>query len=331
MDLLDVIDPNFNLVEDNNTGRKFGDNKQLVILGWSGRNSANKRLILFCEVCSTDSEMFGEGYFASTISNLLNNKLPCGCAPSFQRTLEQSTILANRACEKLGLIFIRFKDDNPKSKTKCVIECPTHGIYETTSLNSLLNQLSGCRKCAQEAQAINLTKSDDWWAEKFLSTGRFHYETKFTRSDIRNNRGYCTLWNFSCPVCNWQGISHQSNLAAGKIPCECSYVTKMNEAYINLISDCELPVALKFGISCDSKNRLKNQDKYSSYTFTQIGIWKFKDHYYSRAAETFLKNTLVCGVLSKQELLDGHTETTYTYNLETIIRTYEKFGGLRID
>lgn len=331
MDLLDVIDPNFGLVENHHTGRKFGKDGQLTVLGWSGKYRSAKRYILRCDICAEDPELYGEGYFRAVLPNLSSGKVPCGCTVSNNLTADQLKVIASRACQQLGLTFIGFKSSPVNSKTLCLIECSIHGIYDTTRLGSLTGQGSGCKKCAYVKGAVGLTLSEDVWSEKFISTGMFHEDTIFTRSDVLNNRGYKTSWNFTCPVCNWTGVSEQSNLRAGKIPCDCSYVTKMNEGYINIVSDNGTEIAIKFGISSLTARRVKVQDTKSVYDIRNFGVWKFLDHNKCRESETVLLKTLECGILSKCDMPDGFTETTYLYNLDKIVETFEKYGGVRIE
>lgn len=330
MDLLEIVDPNFGLIEDINSGLKFGKFDQLTIIGWSGKYRSTKYYILICDVCKKDPEIYGDGYFRSTLPNLRSGRIPCGCAVSRSRPEREVTILAKRSCEAKGLSFLGWDGDFIGILTKCRINCPIHGEYKTTSLNSLLNQDNGCRACADERASIRMFKEDEDWACKFLNTGSFHPDTIFSRSDCLNNQGRRTLWNFECPVCDWKGLSDQANLAAGKIPCECSIISKMTNAYINLISDGETDIAIKFGITSRPERRLKMMQSKCVYEVSELGVWGFEEFFSCRKAETILKNTLVCGIIPRSEMEDGFSETTNLSNLEQIVKTYEEYGGVRI-
>lgn len=329
MDLLDVIDPNFGLVENKNTGKKFGKEEQLTVLGWSGKYRSAKKYVLVCIECSKDPELFGGGYFSATLPNLESGRVPCGCAKAHKRTETQYCIEATRACTSLGLEFMGWEGVFSGTGVKCKIVCPSHGVYSTTTLNSLLNQQSGCRKCTHKLSAERFSKADSEMAQKFLSTGVFHPETIFVRSDLQNSSGHRTFWNVECPQCGFSGTSNQSNLSVGKIPCECSYVTKMTQAYINIISDSEIDIAIKFGISSLSQRRVRIQDRYSIYSVRQLGVWVFPSFVECRQAENKVKVSVVSGVLSKNEMPDGFTETTYVHNIDKIIGIYESGGGIR--
>ena len=50
-----------------------------------------------------------------------------------------------------------------------------------------------------------------------------------------------------------------------------------------------------------------------------------------KAAERECKKELICGVVSKTDMLDGWTETTCTSNLARVKSIYEKNGGVLKD
>lgn len=102
------------------------------------------------------------------------------------------------------------------------------------------------------------------------------------------------------------------------------------ECYINLVKDGNRLIALKFGIAIDSSKRVKSQNSQSIFDVEQYGVWSFSDIKSCKAAEKFIKQNLVCNILTKQELSDGFTETTSVDNLEEIIKIYEDFGGVFI-
>lgn len=57
-------------------------------------------------------------------------------------------------------------------------------------------------------------------------------------------------------------------------------------------------------------------------------IWEFPSKKHCRDAENECKRELECGVLSKEDMPDGWTETTHVYNLGRIKDTYAKHGGV---
>lgn len=89
-------------------------------------------------------------------------------------------------------------------------------------------------------------------------------------------------------------------------------------------------VGLKFGISKDVHRRFMGQQNLTSLTLENIGVWEFQDSASCKTAERVLKNTLFCGIISKELLPDGHSETTYLNNIDNIIKIYEEYGGIKL-
>ena len=84
------------------------------------------------------------------------------------------------------------------------------------------------------------------------------------------------------------------------------------------------------GIANKSEVRLLNQNSCCIYEVENFGVWEFETKKSCLAAERECKQTLECGVLTKEEMPDGFTESTWAFNLDKIISIYEKHGGKRI-
>jgi len=172
-------------------------------------------------------------------------------------------------------------------------------------------------------------KPDDVMITSFFASGAFHPDTKFWRSERRNSKGYSAYWHVACPVCAQLGESLTGDLQLGQRPCGCSK-QRQQEAYINWVVDVGDTVAIKFGIARDSKQRIKSQDRQSIYEVRQHQVYTFPDVASCKKAEQECKQTLYCGVIPKEEMSDGYTETTYVYNLDKIIQIYKKHGGVKL-
>lgn len=109
---------------------------------------------------------------------------------------------------------------------------------------------------------------------------------------------------------------------------QCANQTQQ-EAYINFIKDTGITISLKFGITNDSVIRVKQHNSKSIFDIELFAVWEFPTVKSCKAAERYIKKHLPCRFLTKQEMPDGYTETTSIENLETIIKIYEDFGGVR--
>lgn len=128
----------------------------------------------------------------------------------------------------------------------------------------------------------------------------------------------------------WVGGSTQMLVNKGLTCPSCSRA-EQKQAYINLVADGGNYIAIKFGITIDTSLRVKQQNNKSVYEVSNHSVYMFKSAGGCRLAENICKETLVCGILSKQEMPDGYTETTWLYNLDKIIEVYEANGGVLVD
>lgn len=326
----DVLYPACGLQQDDYSlsGVTFGDEEQLTIIGWSGKNSSNnKYYVLKCKKCSQDRELFGEGVFRSFKGDLVKGTVPCGCSRKTKWSKEQFQILCSRKATELGYTFLGFVGEWRGQTTKISILCEKHGEWGSGTITTLINKGHGCPRCGVEDRAEANTKSDDVMIASFFSSGAFHPETKFWRSDRLNSNGYKRYWDIYCPECEEVSESASNDLQLGSRPCACS-PHRQQEAYINLVIDGDNTVAIKFGIANNSKRRVKEQNSKSAYLVIQYQVYKFPDVASCKKAERECKKELECGILLKRDMPDGWSETTWVYNLNKIEDIYRNYGGV---
>lgn len=333
MNLEEVIDPEYGLQQDewslrgdNGQPPRFGKESQLTVVGWSGRNSTrNKYYILFCNICAKDNELFGAGYFKSLKGTLALNRIPCACSGSYRWSEHQYGVRCSRKASEVGYKFMGFAETYKGAYTRIRMSCNIHGEWDTGKGVFLLSKGCGCVSCKYEAIGKNssekLTKTDGQWIIDFINTGQFQEGTKFEREEGED------YWLVYCPECGENVRSLSCNLSRGRIPCACS-PQRQKIAYINKISDSsgEL-IAVKFGIAVDPAKRVKDQslrckfkvEKYLTFSFDLVELCK-------KAEKCCLKE-MDCGVLTKEDMPDGWTETTSPENIEKIIEIYTMYGG----
>lgn len=316
------------LREDVNNGKTQGT---LTVIGNNGQKGNHKKLIVTCSVCSSDRELFEDGYFAIHKGHFDRNCKPCGCSDKANWTEHQYIVRAERACISKGIKFKGWCGEFDKANfTRVLVECPEHGEY-TIILSTLLDPKleKGCRSCFNTRMGNFKRVDDQIQSQTFMNTGGFADGTVFVRSDRKDKNGYKKYWYMYCPDCNADGESHIASLLLGFRSCEC-VGSGPRQTYINLIKDGESLVALKFGVSVQSSVRLAKQNFMSIYTIENYGVWKYSDSVSCRAAERDCVNFLDTRVLSKEEMSDGFTETTYPSNLQKIIDIYHLNGGVRV-
>lgn len=145
------------------------------------------------------------------------------------------------------------------------------------------------------------------WIKEPKVKGTFHYLCP--EHGIQVGRLVILERGCGCPAC------------AGKNQKQC---------YINTVYDTPTPVAIKFGIAKNSDKRIKDQNSKNLFQMEQSAVYEFKTVNACKDAEKACKRELKCGVLSKRELKDGHSETVSLLDLEKVIAIYERFGGVRV-
>lgn len=309
-------------------GQIFGDNDQLEIIGWSGESqNYHKFYIVECSICKQDSELYGRGLFTGTYSNIRSGSMPCGCSNKKAWTEQQQLVRVKRACEEKGYAFLGFVNGYLADRTKLRLECQEHGVWETCTISKLM-QGHGCMPCALTRNGLKKRIDDSVVIKSFMDSGSFHPDTIFTRSERKTNQGTSNYWFVECPECKTIGEGWVGNLQNGSRPCDCSK-SRQTEAYINLVKDDNNVVALKFGVSRNSLNRVYFINYKSVYHVENYAVYKFDTTYSTKRAEIECKYSFDCGIISKQEMPDGYSETTSPLNLEKIVEIYEKHGGIR--
>lgn len=330
MNLVDLLDEG-GLKQDewSLTAPTFGKEGQLTVVGWSGKSGSKKFYILKCVKCSQDNELLGEGYFKSVAASLRKGHLPCACSSKPQWSSFQYTLLCERKSSALGHTFLGFDGKISGQHTRLKMHCDHHGIWTTGTINGLLNMSNGCPSCKPLLISEANTKPDAIMIESFFNTNCFHSDTKFWRSDRKDSRGCKNYWIMQCPECGEKGEALTGDFQKGNRSCGCS-PHRQKEAYINCLLDNSVAVGIKFGIAKNSVLRAKQQDTASIYDIQNISVFKFTTVEDCKAAERECKRELQTGVISKVELLDGYTETTYIHNLDKIKQIYKKHGGVEI-
>lgn len=307
-------------------GTRFGKEGQLEVIGWSGKSHTSKMYIVFCDACSKDVELYGDGLFRSIKSSLAVGQIPCGCSRSARRDERYYEIVCQRKATELGYKFHGWVTDFTDRKTKLSLECSIHGIWNTNIINNFINRDVGCPGCRFDGVGKRASKPDEDFIKDFFSTGSFSEGTLFKRSTTEDYKGHKPYWKVFCPDCQQSVEARSQTLAKGHRACGCAK-QRQTEAYINLIKDNNNIVAIKFGISNNSQIRVGQQQKVSGLDVVLHKVYKFSNIGDCKAAERECINTLPCGVIDRELLPDGYSETTYPYNIENIINIYEKFNG----
>lgn len=109
---------------------------------------------------------------------------------------------------------------------------------------------------------------------------------------------------------------------------ECPINSGQKQCYINIIYDEGNPIAIKYGISTDYIARLKKVSRSSRFVLKNLGVWEMPTFYDCTSCEKEVKR-VYSGVVSKEDMPDGYTETASVMYTDDIIKIYESYGGVR--
>lgn len=314
---------------------KYSDFKQIVkddlvieklpenceILGWTDRDKNRAKIyVIRCDVCAEDSEMYGDGLFTATKGRLVKGQKCCGCSKSFKYTQHQHMLLLKRSLDAVGYKLLSV-GPGEGSKTQVEFTCQ-NGHTKNRSL-AQAKSVEPCKQCSE----VNYTKQKQTEAEEkiheIIKDKNLPYIFEGWQTAYQN---VTSKFNF---VCLDHGVktvryacflnNHFCNECSGK---------NCKSLYLLGVYDNELLVGLKFGISQDPVRRVKHLNKRNLFKCKIIQVWTFTSHDETVQMETLLKHSLPTGIFTEKEMKDGHTETTTSNNLETIMDIMTASGGV---
>jgi len=334
MDLKEITDLYGELQQDSWSVNRphFGENNHLTVIGWAGLyRKQDRRFVVHCSICAKDSELNGEGYFISykfSLTAKIGMQLPCACAVNTNWTEHQYTVLCKRKLTKLGLEFLGWSGSEfVGGSTKVRILCPSHGEFCTTTVKAFVNQNNtkgNCRKCGDISKSIVSKKPISFFLNRFYSQGKFPATTEFSWID---NNGSVRVWSVRCGDCGGVFQSLTYSLVLGGRGCGCSYENQKEAYILEILNNDGAAVGIKFGVSGNARKRSVSINRLCVFNVRLSRIYRFGNSSLCRSAENSCKNILECAVISKENMLDGWSETTHLENFEKVEEIYRQHGG----
>ena len=180
----------------------------LTVTGVTTKSCGNKFSILSCDICSRDGEMWADGSITTVWSTVkMRGRIPCGCSGNAKLSQEQYKVLIDRWCNDRSMEFISWITASGKvnANTEFLaknLKCPNHSTYRNTLKNVMTKWVGNPLDYKTTMQKI-LCKPDEYFIDKFMSTGRFLEGTVFTRNTERMSKsGTYNYWDYYCPKCS---------------------------------------------------------------------------------------------------------------------------------
>lgn len=208
-------------------GERLGPLGQLEVVGVLGTTAAGKRVYkVLCHICKDDAELFGDGVFSGTLSNLKRYP-PCGCAKNPRWSQRQYEVKIKRMCAQKGYTYIEFKKVGKSARDSVIkVHCNSCVHTWTPRLSDFLSG-RGCPECAEMKRSAARTRPDASLIKEFMMSGLYPDGAVFYRS-ATNKR----VWIYRCPICAVDEYSREG-LCSGEfkstgaslkrqMPCRCS-------------------------------------------------------------------------------------------------------------
>lgn len=221
------------MIKDKNIGRKFNGGK-LTVVSRAGKRRSTVLYFVHCDICSKDKELFPDG-FISTIGNLNQGKITCGCGRSYCWNETQYLIRAKRSVvgRNIKVHGIHGKFDGYKTRILC--ECLLDGFIWTPTVNELVNgKKAGCQRCAKNER---ITEQDALTRCRELCV-KYNYEPIGFLNGYKNIH---SIFSYNCPQHGVHSVVYRNFI---KVNCRCPkcagvYKPTEQEAFDNCKIVCE--------------------------------------------------------------------------------------------
>lgn len=292
--------------------RAIADKINISFVGFLGGSYVGTECALVMN-CETHGE-----WQSSTMSNIV--RLKTGCPSCAGNKLRDYSGMQQGSWTVLD--YVSTKGSSKKYKVHCNVcaqdpELFGDGVFES----GMSNFLKGAACCG-------CNPSRKWTDYEYhILVSRVFEGLPFSLKTLIREPRRSVRGVFNCSTHgDWE--TNLNNVINSGSVCPACSVGMQNYAYVNIVEGTS---AVKFGISLDPKKRLVRPSRRSPHKITPLWVFKFNDVGSCKKAEQECKSTLQCSVLSKVDMPDGYTETTWDYNLDKIKEIYKKHGGVEVE
>lgn len=223
----------------------------------------------------------------------------------------------NKSISVHGQKYNYFDTKYITQKDHVAIFCNEHGLFKMRAINHLNGQ--GCPKCG----ILVRTEKSRSSTIDFIEKSKLVHGTKYDYSKVEYTTSTSPV-SIGCYI-HGEFLQKPSHHLSGSGCKSCTVGGYNNQCsgtfYIINVND----TTIKFGISNNPKNRLKDLQKGCKFTLTFLHQFYFEDGNIPVHIEKDVKCTIPAKILSKDDMINGYTETTCKSNLSVILEIVDKY------
>lgn len=277
----------------------------------------------FCPDCNTP--------FSSRVGNLMipERSTPCRCDNGMRFTqwtteLREEQIL--KRCKLINATFLGWFDDDKytRSTSRIWLSCnehPEHKPWDSAVNNFIGETIYGCPECG----VLKRAESSKHTLEELIEDGTRVHRGLYTYENYVY-KGSRVAGEITCTCCGkpfYQGYDNHINKKKG---CRCQadfgyHIDRSGWFYIQSLdhSGCKLGIT-----NLSPEERMYQQSNKSIFKHRLLHKFFFTDGNIPLKIENLCKDKLALGVVPKDDMNDGFTETCFIEDLETILTIVEE-------
>lgn len=302
----------------------IAQSNNLIFNGFVGNVYKNQHTLLKL-VCTKHGE-WSSTSFKSFVK--LGTRCPyCSGVGKYTKEIAENQILSKLNSTKSTLKFLGFNNwSNKNTKmNKCIFLCEKGHTWNTCTITDFVNKLnSNCGICSG---GVKLNPKDE---ENEIKRILLEQNSKITFKKFETWQGCNTKIVF---MCNEHGEWNSTSINSFKsqlvnCPRCCVYGYNKNKSgyfYIQKLTN-EDKIYYKFGITNnDVVIRMNQQKMHSIFSHEIILSLYFENGEIPFLIEREIKKYITCGVISKNELGNGFTETIESKHINDVLDLIKKF------
>jgi hypothetical protein len=264
---------------------------------------------VMCTIC--------ENTYERKYRDLLRGVMGCGCSNINRKGLVEKYEYLKQYCMERTLIFLGWVEDSDTIRVN--MYCPKHNNYYEMSYSDIARG-QGCRYCGCELLSRNRRHTKEHFIEKAIGV----HKGKYAYTEVYYVNSH-TKVKILCNSCGRINLQTPANHLSGKeCTCQASNGYDSSKPACFYIQSLDNSIG-KLGVTNRSPVERMHEQSTTSI-FNHIMLYKFfyKDGTIPLKIENKCKKLLKLGVVLKEDMNDGFTETFFIEELDLVLSIVEE-------